>query len=471
MRVSFLQNMGIDQFGVMYISAMLKGQGHKCEAFIDGVEKNFMDVVVKSKPDVIAISSSTSEHKWLRRTVATVKEQLDVPIIVGGPHATFYPDILEKDKNIDAICIGEGDEAAVEIFDRWESGKDATKVRNMWVRKDGKMHHNPVRKLNEDLDSLPFPDREIYYSKYKYMRNVSIKKFLAGRGCPYDCSYCHNHQEKDLYKGHGKYVRYRSVSNVIEEIKDVEKKYGMKRLTFSDDTFIINRKWLEEFLSEYKKEVGIPFNCNVRANLIDEDLVKKLKDANCVSVAMGTESGNEELRDRVLCKHITNAQILDSCRLFRKYGIKYKSFNMMCLPDETIEQGWDTVRLNAQMKADMATCLILQPYPRLAITNYAISKGYLPKNYNVEFLDELKHSYAVIDSPDKKLLENLSAFVMICAKHPSLIPFVRPLIKLPPNKLFKLFSNVTYAYYTLKMYELGMREVVEYALNSRYRTQ
>ncbi len=471
MRIAFLQNGGLAQFGIMSLSAVLRGQGHRCEVFLGGAERDLLKAAARSRPDAIAFSLSTAEHKWLRKTAAEAKERLDVPVIVGGPHPTFYPDIIHEDRNIDAICIGEGEEAAVEFFSRLESGRSVRDVRNIWAREDGRIHRNPVRRLNEDLDSLPFPDREIYYGRYGFMRNSSIKRFLASRGCPYDCSYCHNHALKELYRGKGKYVRFRSAGNMIEEIKKVARDYGMKRLTFSDDTFILDRKWLEGFLSRYRREVGIPFNCNVRANLVDEAVVRKLKDAGCSSVAIGVESGNEKIRTCALNKHITDRQILDSCRLFRKYRIKVKAFNMVCLPRETLKEAWETVRLNAELKPDLSTFGILQPYPGLGITDYAISAGYLPKSHSLEALDEFKDSHPVIRSKDEKRIENLSSFGLICTKHPGLIPIVRRLIRLPPNRLFRLFSNATYGYYTMRMFGLSLRELVVFARKSRHRVQ
>lgn len=394
-----------------------------------------------------------------------VKEALDVPIVFGGPHSTFYPDII-KDNCVDVVCVGEGDHAIIELMDRMEEGKDITEIRNLWVKEDGIIHRNDLRPLIEDLDGLPFPDREIYY-KYRFLRDSGIKRFLSGRGCPYSCTFCHNYVLRRMYRGKGRYVRKRSVENVVEEIKRVRRRYGFKVISFSDDIFIIPPDWLSEFCEKYEREVGAPFACNVRADLIDEETVKKLKSAGCLGVYLGVESGNEFIRNVVLKKNISDDQIRDAARLLRKYGIKLKTFNMVCHPGETLENAFETVRLNVEIKPDFSVASVAQLYPGLIYTDYAIKNGFLEGSYSVDDVDVgVRHS--MLNVKNRREMENLRTFFTAAVKYPFLMPVIRVLIRLPENRLFHLMAKLVYGYQSMRFYRLGLKETLMYGLQSGY---
>jgi radical SAM superfamily enzyme YgiQ (UPF0313 family) len=462
MKVAFVQYPWWDLIGVMYLSAVLKENGHKCEVFIG--EKNLIKSLKKFSPDIAAFSVVTGPHFWDLRMAKIIKEELDIPIIFGGPHPTFFPQVIENE-NVDIICRGEGEYAMLELANKMEDGKDITKIKNLWVKQNGRIFKNDLRPLIENLDELPFPDREIYYKKYKFLRNYPMKVFLASRGCPYDCTFCFNHAMKKLYKGKGTYVRRRSVDNVIEEIKVVRKKYPLRTITFTDDIFILDTKWLDEFFKKYSDEVGIPYVCYIRADLINEKIVRGLKESGCWAVCWGIESGNEYLRNVILKKRVTQVQILRTARLLKKYGIKMSVYNILGLPGETLDNALETLLLNIKIKVDWPWCSIFQPYPGTELTEYAKKKGYLDEGFSIDSLKPVYFTKSMLNQENICELENLQKLFYFLVKFPSLIPFAKHLIKLPLGKFFEILFIFSYAYRWKELNRLDIKSLVARAIH------
>lgn len=298
LKFAFVQYMWIEFLGTMYLSAMLKGQGHSCKVFI-GRNKVIINGLKSYNPDVIAFSIFTSQYKWAINLAKEIKENLgrDKFIIMGGSHPTFYPDIIHNEY-IDAICIGEGEEAIIEFAQNLADKKKIKGVKNFWVKDGGEIIKNPLRPLIQDIDSIPFADRGVYYH-CNFLREYPNKGFIIGRGCPYACSFCFNASLRKMYQNISEnYVRLRHPEMVIQEIDTVRAKYPLPTLRFLDDTFIHNKKWLFHFLKLYKKEIRIPFYCNLRANIVDEEIIAGLKEANCYRVSFGIESGTKSFVTR-----------------------------------------------------------------------------------------------------------------------------------------------------------------------------
>jgi len=179
-----------------------------------------------------------------------------------GPHPTFYPD-LANESYLDAICVGEGEGAILDLVNALEAGQDITKIKNLIVKRDGEIFKNDLRPLISNLDAIPFPDRTIY-EKYSFFRKRKIRHLITARGCPFKCSFCFNKLYNEMYHGKGEELRRRTPRNVIEEIKKLKQETPkLKHIFFLDDTFIITQSWLDQFVEIYRKEVNLPFSCNV----------------------------------------------------------------------------------------------------------------------------------------------------------------------------------------------------------------
>lgn len=464
-KVVFVQQTLFEYLGPMCLSAFLKKYGHEVDIYVGGVDKPLLDSIRNSEPDIVAFSCTTGNHLWARDIARSLKETMDILTIVGGPHPTFFPELI-NDAGVDIICRGEGEHALLELADCIDKRKDFTTIKNLWVKKAGKVYKNDLRPLIEDLDTLPFPDRDLY-SKYAPLDKMTLKKFMTSRGCPYSCSFCFNHALKKIYNDKGRYVRRRSVENVISEIETVKEKCNLKIVRFSDDTFTTDHKWLFEFAGQYKKRIQIPYTCLIRANEINEHVVKSLSESGCMLVTFGIETGNEKLRKDILKKNIPNSQIINTGRLLKKYHILFGTSNMVGLPTETLDNIFETLDINIKIGTDLPTCAILQPYLGTQILEFAQSGGLIEDNWDVENLNadvfnKWNTNVSVIKSDHKREMFNIHKLFYFYIKFPLLRAIIRRLIRLPPNNLYSVLYRLGWGYRVKKSLGLSWLETLGY---------
>ena len=428
----------------MYISSWLKSNGHECEIFIKlGSDESLAKDVIRYSPQVTAFPCLTGNHNWCLSLAKILKEKNPKLItLFGGPHPTFYPGIINEPE-VDAICRGEGEYAMLDLADSIDRKENFSMIANLWVKGVDGVTRNEVRPLISDLDKMPFPDRQLYYRKYPFL-NISRKAFLTSRGCPYKCSFCFNHILQKTYQGKGAHFRRRTVKNVTEEINEVRRKYGLRTVYFQDDTFILDKDYVMAFLEVYKKEVNLPFICLIRADSTDERLTAALKEARCVKVYFGVESGDEELRNNLLQKNVTDEMIIRTAGWLKKYQIGFRTYNMIGLPGETLEQALKTVDLNARIKTDYPWCSIYQPYPETELGTYALKQGILESSQDKISPSFFKNS--ILRSPWKKELLNLQKLFFYAVKFPRLKNIIRKAITFSPNFLFDLLFLCGNAY-------------------------
>ena len=444
-KIAFIQEIAYEHLGTAYLSAVLKKAGHQCNVFVTSLEKNLIDKLKEAKPDLIAFSVITGSHKWCLAMARKIKDEINCKVIFGGPHATHFPEVI-KEEAVDYVCRGEGEEAIVELADKLGRGEPTTNISGIWCKKDGEVIRNDVNKLIENIDILPLPDRDAYY-KYKKMKNNPQKRFLTTRGCPYNCSFCFNHSLRSLYKNKGVYIRQRSIENVISEMLEVKKRYKMRTVYFEDDTFVLNKKWVIDFLKVYKEKIALPFIVLIRANLVDEEIIKAFKESGCKSAFFGIETGNEELRNLLLKKNLSNKDIIEAARLLHKYKIKFKTYNMLGLPDETLDNAFETLELNAKIKTTFPWCSIFQPYPGTELGRYAIERGYIGANFDCDDIQPYFFMTSVMhNKKDINKIINLQKLFVLGVKFPFTIPLIKKLVKLPPNFMYSLIFLFGYAY-------------------------
>jgi radical SAM superfamily enzyme YgiQ (UPF0313 family) len=353
--------------GITILSAVLKQRGHRTSLIhiTQPVNKaEFIERIKKDAPGLIGFSS-TSHMFALVRTLASwlADVGVDVPTIYGGIHPTIAPEEAIETEGIDMICRGEGEGPLIELCQRLENREDIGDIENLWVKKNGAIIKNPLRPVIEDLDTLPFVDRTIFSYKDIIREWRGVGNFMVSRGCPFECTYCCNHLLRRIYGRIGKAIRFRSVDNVIAEIKQVVEEYpSINGLVFDDDILFLKRNWSEEFAEKYSREIHLPFKCNARADITDQAVIDLLKKAGCLQVQFGIESGNEEIRQNVLKRRMTNEQIEKAFAMARKAGMKTHSYNMVGLPGDTPETILEAIKLNALIKTDNLYFTIYQPY-------------------------------------------------------------------------------------------------------------
>lgn len=456
-RIAFVQNLAFEYLGVMYISSLLKKNGHRVEVFLSSsnIEKVIKELV-DYRPDLVGFPCSTGIHKQSLEFANELKKKLDVKTIFGGPHPTFFPEVIHE-KPVDIICRGEGEYAMLEIANNIDSNCDYTGTLSCWFKVDGEIIKNEQRPLIENLDELPFPDRELYISRYPFLKK-SQKAFMGGRGCPFDCTYCFNHVYMKLYKGKGKLVRYRSVDNMLQEIKEVKEKYKLKTVYMQDDTLILKKRWVLDFAEKYKQQINLPFVCLIRADLADEEIIQKLSESNCKSAYFGIETGSEKLRQKLLKKSVTDKQIINTAKLLHKYNIKFRTYNMLGLPGETLEDAIQTVTINSKIKTDYPWCSLFYPYPGTELADYAAEHKMLDlseEKTNPSFFKD-----SIIKSEEKDIFVNLQKLFFYGVRFPSLLPLIQRLIKFKPNKLFEFAFLASYAWCYMRSENLPMDEMI-----------
>lgn len=389
MKILFVYR-GFKSLGIGHLSSCLKKAGHKTDLYLDYAlfddgslsikflsdqfdwKNAFRKKMESYQPDIVALSAATNMYRWACEAARVAKEY-GVRTIIGGVHPTSVPEEVIKNKDFDILCIGEGEEAMVELASRLEAKEKINNIANLWIRENEAVITNEIRPLIQDLDKIPYPDFDLFY-QYKGI-NKDTHWIISARGCPYSCTYCYNNSYKKIYKGKGKYVRRRSVDNVIDELKEAKDKYGLRFIVFFDDIFTMDIDWIRNFAARYRSEIDIPFHCSGRAELITTDIVDELKKCGCVEIELAVESGNKDIRNRLLKRNMSNEQISSAFNAIKKRNIITRADIMFGLPDETSKTMWESIELLKKCNIDFITYGIFYPYPKTELAEYAFRKG------------------------------------------------------------------------------------------------
>ncbi len=436
----------IDPQGIMQLSAIAKANNH--DTFLGILTReNVFKKIEKIRPQVIAYSATTGEHKYYLKINEEIKKRFpNIFTIMGGPHATFYPECIHN-SSLDAICIGEGDEAFLELLQKLEKREGISDIKNIMIKEK----RNGLRNFYPDLDKLPFPDRDIFY-KTTEMGKFPIKSFMVSRGCPYSCTYCFNSPFKELYKGKGAYLRRKSVRRSIEEIVCVREKYPIQFVKFYDDIFAYPEDpWLEGFCREYRESIKLPFHCLTRPNLLNEDMVKLLKEAGCVSISMSIEAANPYLRNEILKRNMSDEQIYRAFEICHRYKINTFANSILALPNSKIQDDIATVLMNIKSKVTFAEFPICHPYPGTQLGEFCRENGIFGADY-----DKIHLSY-MFESPlscftkrEKRIQKNLSLLGTVAVWKPQLKNLILNYLIYTPNTIFYILAYILVKMYVIK---------------------
>lgn len=329
--------------------------------------------VIKKRFDVLMLSTMTLMFPSAVGLISQIKKaNKNIIVLVGGIHPQIMGKrLLRKHPEIDYLCVGEG-ETFVKNFIKHLGQKSLFEVKNLVYRRKGKVHVNPLEDP-EDLAKLPpfpwslFDDRSV-------RGKDGFISVTATRGCPYSCSYCCNESYLKLYGS--MYLRSRSVSQVVEELKMLKKVYNPKLFYFGDDMILFNRQYITELFTTIKEEVGVSYGCMGRVEKIDRDTINMLASTGCKYMAMGIECGDEKFRKEHLNRYMTNDQIIDAFNLCKEAGIFTTSFNMIGYPfpndDELTES---TIKLNRVIKPGFVQITLFYPFPGTRLHEYCVENS------------------------------------------------------------------------------------------------
>jgi len=451
-----------DQHGIYSLSAAMKAHNIEVDFITEKSLKKALRRIAGIKPDLLLYSSFSAALPLFAEFDAAVKKSIKVRSLIGGPGPTFDREFIKK-TSIDAACIGEGEIALVNFINSGLQGE-----KNIFFKDDSV----PSEFYQfADLDKLPFPDRDVVYKVDALLRDMPSKQFLSGRGCPYDCAYCFNHTFKELFKGCGQTVRKKNIGYLLEEIRTVKNKYPLKNVVFNDDTFIIDKKWFLDFSRRFPKEFNLSYTCNIRANLVDEEIAKGLSESNCIGVNWSIESGNEFLRNAVLKRSMSSEQALEAARLLTKYKIPYRIGNIIGLPGEKPDQMLETLELNIKAKPSLGLANIFVPFPGLALTKYAIEHGYYNPEKNARLpKDFFSESVMDITPEENKQVQKIMCLFPIFVNMPFLFykRIIRKIMFSCPQFLLRFLYEIFYADRMMKLYAVRVSLVQKYRIALRY---
>ncbi len=408
----------------MYLSRAAKDAGHEMEALFLP-DPHWLKKIEEYKPDVVTWSLMTGNHRPIFDLNRLLKAKFDFFSLMGGPHVTFVPESVQ-DPDIDAICLGEGELAIVELLDRLEKGEDWHDIQNLaYADEKGEVVKNPLRPLIQDLDALGQPDRSVLYDAQPLYANSPRKVIVTQRGCPMSCTFCFHHAMRGKIYGarNSQYVRKRSVDHVIAEALQIREKYPLRFVHFLDDIFNLRTDWLDEFCERWPKEVGLPFDVILMANMTKEDHIKKLASAGCIYARIAFESANDKMRNEIYKKNTETAHLVNASKWIKKYGIRLGSLNMLGGPGATLQEDIDTILLNVECGVDHPLCSIVQPYPEFELNDITREMGIAVDHYD-DFPSKFNRSASsAID--DKQAVENLHKWFPILVRFPWMMPFAK----------------------------------------------
>lgn len=348
--------------------------------------KKLLGVIKDFSPDVIGCSIYSCEIPIYPRLTSVIKKwKKNIPVICGGVHVTVDPLSILNWPTVDAICYGEGELSFLDYLEKLKSGLDVTDTAGFWFKKGGKIIKNPPRPFIENLDTLPFYD----YSQINLQKVIDANNgcllVLFGKGCNSSCRFCCN---EDLSRANtGTYVRNRSVKRVTENLRYLHAHYKFNSVCIRDDNFPWNKNWVLEFCKEYPKNFSTPIEIYARVDYLDEEIMNALKVANCVSIFIGLDSGNDYIRNKILHKIQTNEQLLRVTKYMKSIGIYPIVSNIVGLPYETMEMHQDTIRINQQIYNDFVAFTssqgaapkiwVFDPWPGSKLFDLCRNEGWL----------------------------------------------------------------------------------------------
>jgi len=381
--------------GLGYLAAVLTSRGHEVEVLDANAtrpsQEEFEKLIRNSDYDIAGVGGLVTIYGTIKNIILKLKEiHPDRPVISGGSCATSAPKIMMEKTPVDFLCIGEGENTVPELLDALERGGDVSKVDGLWYRDAaGRPAATAPRAIIPDLDSLPFPMWDLFPMDI-YAKNpigaVNLNKWVDGegtehtplsmnilssRGCPYKCTYCYH----DFM---GAKYRHRSAKNIFDEIVLLKERYGIKYIHFIDDCFIINKKNVFDFCDMMKEaKLGVDWGCAGRVNYMTEDLIVKMKEAGCIFIGYGIESGSPKILENIR-KKVTAGQAMEAIRLTRRHlGWADCSF-IVGLPGETRETVQETIDFCKDADLKPEVIFFATPYPGTELYELAMKQGKIP---------------------------------------------------------------------------------------------
>jgi len=448
--------------GIAYLNSAACSSGHEFILHMGSDVQNIVHKINLVKPDIIGFSTMSPFYKETLSIASQIKNTFDIPTILGGPHPTLFPEII-NDACVDIICRGEGEFALIELLNALRDKNPYYDIKNLWVKHNGNVYKNELRPLTDPLDQIPLVDWSCY--KSTSIANSPPIAFLI-RGCPYSCTYCFNASMRELYKGKGKYLRQFSVGRSILEIKEALKVFNHSPVLFTSDSFGIDLEWTDALFTEYSKITDLQFVLLIRPELATEECVRLLARHGCRSVALGVESGSERVRKEIMHRNYPNKLLMDVADRLHRHGIEFRTYNMLGLPSETEEELWETIDINIRMKTDYPRATIFTPMPNTKIVEIAKELGYLNMDFSFESIPDSVFSGTILKKLDNDKTLNSLYFFQTLIIFPKIRGFIKFLMRFKPNIFYKLWFYLVYAHLHKKLEQRKLIPYIRYLISN-----
>jgi radical SAM superfamily enzyme YgiQ (UPF0313 family) len=390
MKVLFLEidteaTWSVASLGPAFLAATLRAQGHEA-AFcrighavgVEAVEA----AVREHAPALIGISVTTRQWLRTRDLMGALRLRCSVPVILGGLHPTFAPDEVLQHPGIDFVCLGEGEQALLELVHALQAGTAERDLRlgriaNIRIRSGLKA---ALRRPIEPVDGIPFAARDLLDERW------GVVHMSTQRGCPFPCTYCAARMYDQLYAelgggGGPAYGRRRSVDYVLAELRQIRAAGPLTYVIFLDDTFTIHHPWVYGFCRVYGAEFGLPFSLHARVETVTPKLLHALAAAGCKHIVYGVESGSERVRRDIMQRSASNQRFRDVFRWTREAGIMATANYILGVPGETVAEMEETLALHQELQPADFGVFVFYPYPGTALFHLCRERGYLPENH------------------------------------------------------------------------------------------
>jgi len=376
--------------GLLSIGTILKVDGHSVKVLIPKVINGaLIDEIIENKPDIIGFSITTPLYHYVKKIINLLKRtNTKAKLIAGGPHVTALPEHTIAGLNLNIGVIGEGEETIIEVIKNIDKNRDLESVKGIGYRIKETIIINDERELIQNIDTIPFPNRDlINYEKflkppglirgYPKMRTAHI---LSARGCIYNCIFC------NIQLTFKNTMRKRSVENVIKEIKYLKNSYDIDSILFSDELFTSDRKWVYKFCQRYEEEaINLEWGCQTRVHPICEELLTVMKKAGCVQVEFGVESGSQDVLNS-MNKALSIDHIKNAFYLAKKVGLRRLATFMIGFPGEMESDLRKTKHFAQEIKPDFASFFFTIPFPGTKLYDKAIKNKWI--NHDPDFKQE-----------------------------------------------------------------------------------
>lgn len=364
-----------------YLVAIVRQSGYQV-SFLDAILEElsidrFAERVREIGPDIVVLECSTPSINFDLQSAAAVKKVSPSTrtVLIGSHPTVYHREILAENPSVDAICRGEFDYTVRDLVRAQAEGRDWADIPGLTWRRDDEVQVNPDRPVIENLDEIPFPARDLVDSpNYRQgtFRGKHPTTVITSRGCPFHCIYCL--WPNTLY-GHN--FRARSAENVVDELEECVKKYGIDEVYFDDDSMALDReRMLEICRLIVERGLKLEWISQCRVDSMDEEVLRAMKRAGCRYIRFGVESGSPRML-KLMKKGITTEKAMEAFRLARKVGIRTQAFFLFGLPGETEETVQETIEFAKKIKPGSAQFAVAIPHPGTELFETTTEKGWI----------------------------------------------------------------------------------------------